>query len=352
LYVCFQCKGAQILCAELMLWHCQLGRLMDKCALLLLLSLLLQAVMQLSPSSSAEAISSPTQQQQQQPDLPLLLQQALLHFDLWLLLGLNTHVTPATATRQMLNTVMARLAVVAEQAATLAVEYGVDTAAVEAVCRVVRQMLEDDMAERQMQEAAKWRLPAMSFESSSSSSSTAAEASAGSWMLPTGTVPGKLAVGAEQQGLEAAKRRAERNLGSLPYVGSDLPLQSTLQQLLRLCSSSATAAASRDVAMQHGLRSVEAGFFGRLAPALATLAANISSSSSSWYGRAAAMAAAGLGCISEGDSQLLVEVVDAYRLLLQAFQGSAVAMSALAAELRSRELLVTWIQYCLLFEVR
>jgi hypothetical protein len=103
--------------------------------------------------------------------------------------------------------------------------------------------------------------------------------------------------------------------------------------------------------MQHGLRSVEAVFFGRLAPALATVAAN-SRSNSSWCIRADSMAAAGLGGISEGDSQLLVEVVDAYRLLLQAFQESAVARSALAAELRSRELLVTWIHYCLLFEVR
>jgi hypothetical protein len=64
------------------------------------------------------------------------------------------------------------------------------------------------------------------------------------------------------------------------------------------------------------------------------------------------MATTGLGGLSEGDSQLLVEVVDAYRMLLQAFCKSAVARSAMAAELRSKELLVTWISYCLLFEVR
>jgi hypothetical protein len=228
---------------------------------LLLLLLLLQAIMELSPSSTATS-SKP----QQQLELPLLLQQALLHFNLWLLLGQTKHVTPAAATRQMLNTIMAALAVIAEQAATLAVEYGTNTAAVEAVCSSARRKLEDAVTERQLEEAAKWRLPAFGFGSSSSFSAAATaaaaagDASAGSWMLPTGTVPAKLAAGAEQQGLEEAKQRAERNLGSLPYAAADLPLQTTLQQLLQLlqlCSSSATAAASRDVAMQHGLRSVE-----------------------------------------------------------------------------------------------
>jgi hypothetical protein len=172
-------------------------------------------------------------------------------------------------------------------------------------------------------------------------------------VLPKGVIPAKLAVETEQQGLSAAKQRAEWNLGSLPYVSDGLPLRSTLQQLLQLCSGAAfTGTGSRDVAMQHGLRSVEAVFFGRIAPALSNMAAGSSSSSSNrCSARAAAMAAAGLDGFAESDSKLLIDVVDAYRLLLQGFRALAVASSAMAAELRSRELLVTWICYCLLFEV-
>jgi hypothetical protein len=279
----------------------------------------------------------------------MLFKHTMLHFELWLLLGLAQHVTPATATRQMLNTAMAALACVAEEAAALAVdpEYGLDVSPVEAACVWVRQQLENAMAERQLQAAAEWKLPAVGF-----GAAAAAADSGGSWVLPKGVVPEQLAVGAEQQGLDAAKQRALRNLGSLPCVDADLSLHDALQQLLQLlqlCSDPSTASASRDVAMQHGLRAAEAVFFGRLAPALATVAAQ--DTSSSYSIRAAAMAAAGLDGISEGDSQLLVEVVDAYRLLLQVFRASAAAASAMAAELRSRELLVAWTAYCVLYEV-
>jgi hypothetical protein len=74
--------------------------------------LLLQAILQMSSSSTAS--SSTAAAAQQQLERPPLMQQVLLHFELWLLLGLCQHVNAATATRQMINTVMTALASVAK----------------------------------------------------------------------------------------------------------------------------------------------------------------------------------------------------------------------------------------------
>jgi len=207
----------------------------------------------------------------QQPELQLLFQQVMLHFQLWLLQGLMQHATPATITRQLTNTIMAALQRVVQAAAVLAVDYGQDMQMVEDICTAMKQKLVDAVAAQQLQETDGW-----SLWGSNTTSDRLLEGWAGNWVLPTGVVPGQPPVSNDQEDLQAVLRRAEKNLGSLPYMtySETNSLKSALQDLKRLLeyysssSDGALPTTSQDTARQHGLRSVEALFFGRIAPSL------------------------------------------------------------------------------------
>lgn len=237
----------------------------------------------------------------------------MLQFELWVMRQLLHQLTPAMAAPAAVDACMTMLLSVAAKAAQLAVA-GVNMSAVEAACTAARQQVDDAVAVRQLQAAAEYQLPAD------------ATAAAGRWRLPQGMLPPELPASEQQQGLDAARTRAAANLGSLPLAQKEQSFRLLLDQLLKqlsACGSSAT-----DVQKQHALRSTERVLFQ--------------------------VAAAGFQQAVLSDIDLLQRVVDSYRDTSTAFQASSAAAAPgaamLRAELRSREVLVVWVSYCLIHQ--
>lgn len=251
---------------------------------------------------------------------PLLLsQQTLVHLELWLLLGLLPHITPNTASSTLVNMAMVMLQSVATAAAQLAADKH-EVLMLQAVVQGIRQQLVAVVRQRQLDTSQKFMLPA----------SETAGSLLGTWAPPRGILPAELPVSSSAEGLDAARQRAAKNLGSLPVVAADQSLSAVLSQLL-LRLQDAAANSNDDVKMQHALRSVEVELFSRAVSGI---------SGQQEY-----------AALTDAVVDQLWQVVDAYRVCLASFKASAAGKAPLLVELRSREVLVVWIAYCITFEV-
>ncbi|KAG2451920.1 hypothetical protein HYH02_003695 [Chlamydomonas schloesseri] len=255
---------------------------------------------------------------QQHPDL--LFRRAMAHLDLWLLQRQvrECMTSPAAATPVAVTAAMHMLHATAAKAANLAAE-GEDVSAFESACATVRAKLETLAAERAWQAAEQHCVPG---EGSSEA--------LGQMQLPAGVLPGLPAAQQVAGGLEAAKQREGRNLGSVPLLQPGASF-ADVQQLQRTAHWSNPAA---DAPTQLALRSVERELFTRIRALPGTRGGGSSGSSTRKQ-------------LSDEDLAALEAVVDSYRNTLHAFLQTPAAQSAMQSELRSRELLVVWCAYCL-----
>jgi hypothetical protein len=262
-----------------------------------------------------------------------LFQLAMAHYELWLLQRQLQQLTPATVTAATLTDCMVMLESVATKAAAL-VMAGHDMAAFEAACAAARQKLDVAAAKRALQEAQKYQLPASALAADSGSgtaSSSSSSTSVGTWRLPRGSLPTAAAPAGSASGLDAAKRAAAAALGSLPVGptpgGSALGPQ--LQQLLQQAAVLSPKISSCDTAALLLQSSIEQVLFSCAA---------------------AGFDKPGNFPASESEVQLLEQVIDAYRAALLAFKGTKAATAIMQVQLRSAEVLVAWIGYCMMFE--
>jgi hypothetical protein len=221
------------------------------------------------------------------PDLP---QQALAHLHLWLLQRQLHLITPATATSTVLNAAMQMLQAASHEAAHLASQ-GHDMTHFEAACQAARHELDTKAADRAQQHAKSFQLPRLD--------GTALPCGPGSYRCPRGQLPSESAVRQEGEGLEAARRRAALNLGSLPLPlavgggsctdGRDL---AGLLVVLGAAPDEVGRAPEGDVAVQPALCAVENELFQRVGQNLR---------------------AGGLMKWGKEEVDALVEVVDKYR---------------------------------------
>jgi hypothetical protein len=182
------------------------------------------------------------------PDLP---QQALAHLHLWLLQRQLPLVTPSTATSLVLSAAVQMLQAAAGQAADLAAK-GHDMAHFEAACRSARQTLDATASTRAQQASSDFDLPPLD--------AAASPCGPGSYRCPRGRIPAPVHVSHDDSGgIDAARQRAEGNLGSLPLL--QLGTFDELLALLRLPEMQAPSS----VAVSHALCTVERELFQRAA---------------------------------------------------------------------------------------
>ncbi|KAG2494612.1 hypothetical protein HYH03_007377 [Edaphochlamys debaryana] len=247
----------------------------------------------------------------------LLFRWALAHLELWLLQGQLRRLTPDTAGPTAVTNAMHMLECAAAKAAALADE-GHDVSAFEAACASARACIEEAVAQKALRQAQGVELP------DEGSPGLTGEAS-----LPGGTLPERLEPRADEGGLDAARRRAAANLGSVPL----LPPGSAFSEVLDLLRTQRQwTSPADDVQYQLVLRSIERELFSRAATGFDTVSNRL----------------------SVAEVAALEAVVDTYRLTLQRFQDTPAVKSAAAegtlvrAVLHSRELLVVWVAYCLI----
>ncbi|WIA28503.1 hypothetical protein OEZ86_011046 [Tetradesmus obliquus] len=265
---------------------------------------------------------------------------AMAHFELWLLQGELQQLSPATATAAKLTDCMVMLESVATKAAALAMA-GHDVTGFEAACEAARQEVDDAAAQRALQAAQKFQLPASALaadvrsgsasSSSSSSSSSSGSSVAGTWRLPQGVLPAAAAPAGSASGLDAAERAAAAALGSLPvgpgpHSGT---LGQMLQQLLQQAAVLSPKIRSCDTAGLLLLSSIEHVLFG---------------CATAGFDKPSSVPA------SEAEVQLLEQVVDAYREALLSFKATKAEAALMQVQLRSAEVLVVWVAYCMMFE--
>lgn len=187
---------------------------------------------------------------------------ALAHMHLWLAQRQVDLASPAAATSTALNAAMQMLEAAAHAGAELA-EGGCQLDGFEDACLAARRKLEAAAAARALQAAERASLPPMDDGSKGS------PCGPGSYRCPRGAVPSQRGPSEEAEGLEAAKRRAAANLGSLPVpaetaeedpVGWLDALHAALEQCTKQAGSSGMAA-------QQALSMVERELFSRAADA-------------------------------------------------------------------------------------
>jgi hypothetical protein len=255
-----------------------------------------------------------------------LFQLAMAHFELWLLQTELQKLTPESATASTLTDCMVMLESVTIKAAALAMA-GHNVAGYEAACQATRQNLEEAAAVRALQAAQKFRLPADAL--SAASSSSCSSSSAGTWRLPEGVLPSAATPEGAASGSGASKQAAAAALGSLPVGPSSGTLGQQLQQLLQQCDALSPQVNSSDTAALLLLSSIEGVLFSSVAPGVGQ---------------------AGSRLESEAEVQLLEQVVDVYRAALMHFKATAAAAALMRVQLRSAEVLVVWVSYCLMDE--
>ncbi|GIL75394.1 hypothetical protein Vretifemale_5196 [Volvox reticuliferus] len=209
--------------------------------------------------------------------------------------------------------------------------------AYEAACRQAEEQLHQVAAQRALRAAQELELPEPS-----------SPALMGGYTLPSGILPEPLVPRSEGAGLETARQRSSLNLGSLPL----LPVGASFTTMLEWISSQKLSPAAggsggghEGVVAQLLLRSIEREFFRRAV-----------------LGFDAALNQLGLAEVIA-----LEKVVDLYRNVLNAFLKQQEAEqqkrqqrlgqkqqppppAVMRVELRSRELLVVWVAYCLVRE--
>jgi hypothetical protein len=247
--------------------------------------------------------------------------------DLWLLQHQLQLITPDTATPKAINCCMQMLESCAKRASALALE-GHDVSGFEAACADARRQGEAVAGVRALQVAEKYQLPPAEELVGESEQ-------LGRWRLPKGVVPPAYEVHEEGQGLAAARRRAEKNLGSLGVMEEGKPLGEALRLLLQLLKQQpggregAGAIAGGDVPVLLALRAVEQQLFSRALVGFTQASSKLT---------------------GEEEVKLLEDVVYAYRKVSVDFISSKASQAFLKVEQRSRELLVVWVAYCMTFE--
>lgn len=142
------------------------------------------------------------------PDL--LFQEAMAHFELWLLaprVQLLRSDPESRSTPEALSACMQMLCSAAVKAASLS-DDGYDMAVFESTCGAIEQLLQDLAARRAQAEDKAFEL----------NPSILASTAAGYYHLPEGVLPAALQIQAEGSGLDASRRRAAVNLGSRPLL--------------------------------------------------------------------------------------------------------------------------------------
>jgi hypothetical protein len=248
----------------------------------------------------------------------------MAHFELWLLQEELQALTAEAATAAKLTDCMVMLQSVIIKAAALAMA-GHDVAVMEAACGAARQHLQEAATERALQAAHKFKLPADALSAAASSSSSSSSG-AGTWRLPEGMLPAAAAPEGAAFGLDTAKQAAAAALGSLPVGPSSGTLGQQLQQLLQQAAALTSKISSCDTAALLLLSSIEGVLFN---------------SAAAGFGQA------NCRLESEAEVQLLQQVVDAYRAALMAFKATPAAAALMQVQLRSAEVLVVWVAYCM-----
>ena len=182
------------------------------------------------------------------PDLAEL---AEAHLRLWLLQRQVPLLTPEAATSERLNAVMLMLQAAADSGRQLAA-LGHDVSHFEAACGAARAALEAARDQRVAAAAAEMRLPPQDDDDAFGP---------GSYRLPRGAVPPLAPPQAEGGGLQAAKEREARNLGTLPLPPPARPTFAGLLCALRAMPG--RSGGDDDRAAQHALCLVERALFER-----------------------------------------------------------------------------------------
>ncbi|MEW5310745.1 MAG: hypothetical protein WDW38_002512 [Sanguina aurantia] len=225
-----------------------------------------------------------------------LFESTMAHLDLWLLQRQAQLITAQSATATMVNAGMTMLASATAKAANLAAK-GYDVASFESACHVVRAQISNAAAQRAAEAGRAHTL----------SSSSAMSDSASVYTRISGVVPAAVLCSASGGGLDSARLRSAANLGSLPLI----PAGATPTAILTILKLPVWAqpGITEDVSLQLALSSIERHL---------------------------------------GEMAALADLVDLYRSRLQSLLGSSAGQAAMRAELRSRELLVVWIAFCVM----
>ena len=170
-------------------------------------------------------------------------------------------ISPAAATSTALNAAMQMLQAAVQAGAELA-EGGFQLDGFEEACLAARSKLEAAAAARALRAAEGATLPQTDGSGGSS-------CGPGSYNCPRGVVPVQRSPSQEAEGLDAAKRRADANLGSLPMPAEAAGQGAAgwlaaLHAALEKCTKQAGGS---DMAAQHVLAMVERELFSRAANA-------------------------------------------------------------------------------------
>lgn len=255
----------------------------------------------------------------------------MTHLDMWLLAQQLPLLRPETATPIMLNVCMTMLNSAAQKAAALAID-GHKTSRFESQLQAARQHIQVAAAERASQLGKQYMLP-----SPSSADCQGHPDMSGAWRLPKGVVPATPAPQGLATGRAAAASDAIAALGALPVAmtcaagavaAGAAVLGTKLQQLQLLLQG--LSQHDGDVAAQHAASRVEDLLFG--------------------------CAVAGFDCDSsrlqsETEVESLWQLISSYRNIMAKYRQSRAAAATMAVEMHSREALVTWVAYCMVYEL-
>jgi hypothetical protein len=251
--------------------------------------------------------------------------ESIAHYELWLLQQQVQQLTPATATTPMVTTCMQLLQSAVTQAGHLHMAGSFDAAAFEAACTTARAEVEAAVQQRALLAASANQLPPEQL---------AAAGSRNFWRLPQGVLPGKVQLPKKEAGANSARQRAADNLGTIsiaqPVKGGTvqalLPcLLSQLQQALQLSAE----VDESTLQLQHVLSAVDQALFG------AALAG---------------FAQPQCALTNQAAHQQLADMVDRYREVSERLRSGKAGAALLQVELHSRQILVAWVAYCILFQ--
>jgi transposase-like protein len=254
-----------------------------------------------------------------------LYDEAMAHFELWLLQQLvQQQVTPASADAGLVTTCMQLLQAVATKAGHQHLSGALDVTALEAAITAMRGHLEAAVAGRALLAASTHQLPPEQLQEAAADSH---------WQLPVGVLPAVVQPAEEAGGMATARQRATQNLGTLSIIkpAEQVQLQETLSTLLSQLQGACkldAAAAGTALQLQQVLRAVERELFGLACGGFDQPSCALTT--------------------DEAHTQLEA-VVDAYREVSEKLRGSKAGAALLQVELHSRQVLVAWVAYCILF---
>jgi len=261
-------------------------------------------------------------EQQPQATLRSLRQRAMAHFSLWLL---ERHLAGAEAdvevTQEAVNLGMVAIAAAAAQGAELADE-GVETGDLERSLEGARRRLHEAVASRAADVAKEQMLPLVA--------SPGEDASLGGYRSPSLLLPGPAVPAMPGDSLDAARRRAEQNLGWLPLPPAHPLDEVTAEEWARHARLEPGAG---ELPALLVMRIIERRLFTMAAQELPMPATpGLGSNEKAFHQSAKCM---------EG-------IVDRYMKVLDKYRSAPESKALSHAGLRSRELLVVWCACALL----